>query len=480
MSEEVYDNIRAEVKRIKKSGIPKEFREALSGSFWKLGHDLADDADHKVIFSASYLLGMAKSFKEVKLEGYVKDFINLYNKEKPLREARREDERKRQERKYMPEKTFAEDLAKLDPNSQFPGQEVLHFNSLYGKPQLDGSELIFLNGYPDSEVRNYPYLIGDDNRSTAEIWKAIDPVVSDRAMEMLEETVRHEHNAQYDYVGKLVDGHVTIAKELILPDIFKEEVQKYKKAMKKEPKTSLENSIVSGKFFIDMKRSELFEQKLIRILQKEGAKLGNRTVVDMSMWANSLSYPHTIELMENIADVLKDYHKEQLPWMSCGFFYEIPGYARADIDQLESSSDMFVGECKHIFPNLPCGKTYVEKIREWDATWKKFREEEKMGMHKIPPKKEYDSKGRIVSILYETASPNIPCGFIEGKEQCAPGWCKDSGRGEFVRRKNAKGGNKLEDFLDEKHKKKLGKVAENVGQLYKAFDKLEEKEDGYK
>jgi hypothetical protein len=375
---------------------------------------------------------------------------------------------------WKPNKTFIKNLADL------PGSD---FSSLYGKITIPSSEYIFLHSFSDSKKRPYPYLVGKDKRSAGEIMESIEPSVMGRSMEMLDnDIVRHDWNAEVDYIGKLQRGYVMIGKELMLPKRFKKEVEKYENAQKKEASMSIKDSILSGKFFVELEQSELFEQRLASILEREGAQLGNRTVVDVSMWAGKLSYPHSIELMERVARVLKNhnYKLEELPWMSFGLYCESPGHAYADMWQLRSCNNMFIGEVKTIEPLLPCGKTHSQVNKEWNATWKQFRKEEKQGLHKIPPKRVENPDG-TVSITYEIASPDIPCGFIKGHDECAPSWCETASRGEYVKREDAKkSSGKLIDLLDDEHKEKLGKVAESVQQLYSAFDELKEKEEGYR
>jgi hypothetical protein len=376
---------------------------------------------------------------------------------------------------WRPSKTFIKNLEDL------PGSD---FSSLYGKITIPGSEYVFFHSFSDSKKRPYPYLVGEDKRNAGEILESIEPSINSRAMEMLDnDMVRHDWNARVDYVGKLQKCYVVIAKELVLPKRFKKEVEKYETACKKEESMSLKDSIVSGNFFVELEQTDLFEKKLAKILEKEGAQLGNRTVVDVSMFAGNLSYPHSIELMERAARILKDYNykPEEMPWMSFGMYLENPGHAYSDMWQLRNCNNMFIGEVKTIEPLLPCGKTHIQRMKEWNAIWKQFRKEEKQGLHKIPPKKEFDKNGKLISITYETASPNIPCDFIKGHDKCAPSWCETASRGEYVKRKDAKkSSGKLIDLLDDEHKEKLSKVAESVKQFYSAFDELKEKEEKYR
>lgn len=189
-SDALYDGaIKKEINRIKKSNLPGEVRDAVSEAYWRLGHDLADDRDYKVIMAANSLLGLADSLNAIELKGHIQKFVELYKNEKPLRETRRKMEAEREARKYTPEATFAEDLKKLNPKSEFAGQEVLHFNSLYGKLTIPDACYIFLEGYSDSKKRPYPYLVGEDERSAGEIWESIEPLILDRATEMLDNDV---------------------------------------------------------------------------------------------------------------------------------------------------------------------------------------------------------------------------------------------------------------------------------------------------
>jgi len=79
--------------------------------------------------------------------------------------------------------------------------------------------------------------------------------------------------------------------------------------------------------------------------------------------------------------------------------------------------------------------------------------------------------------------PNIPCGFIEGRSQCVPQWCKTGSRGEYVKKGDAektelKGESK--DLLNEEQGKNVGDIADSVMRLYRAFGMLKEKERGYR
>lgn len=477
-SDTIYDyEMKEEIRKIKKSNLSREIKFAILDTYQRLGHELADDKEYRVLMVANSLLGLADAINEANLRNYVQKFIEVYKKEKPLREKKRKMGKEREARKYIPEKTFSEDLAKLNPKSQFAGQEILHFNSLYGELTIPHAELVFLRNL-DSKKRPYPYLIGKDKRSAGEIWESIKPLILKRAYEMLEDIVQQKWDEETDYVGKLMEGTVIIAKELILPDRFKKEVEKRKEIEKRELQMSIEEAILSGQFFLELEESNMFYQKLIRILQEDGIKLSNKTVVDISMLTPAgLSYQHTIELMEIAAKELKNqgYRPVNLPELYYELFYETPGYPRARIYDLKDSSEMFVGECKLIEPQLPCGKTYKERYGEWREIWKKFEEERKRGLHKIPPKKRINTNG-TVTITYTTPTPNIPCGFINGVNNCAPSWCKKHSRGKFVKRKISRG----LDSSKEKYREQLNEISNFVRRLYKAFDMLEEKEDGYR
>lgn len=362
---------------------------------------------------------------------------------------------------WKPSKTFVKEII------NFPGS---NFNSLYGRKTIPDSDYIFL--YDEGlEKRPYPYLIGEDKRSTGEIWKSIEPVIADRAKEMLEnDTIRQYWSDEKDYVGKLKRCYIFLAKELLLPKKFKKEVDKHKEGQKKEPYMSIEDSVLSGKFFAEHVQEELFEKKLACILEKEGTKLGNRTVVDVKMSGHTISYPQTIELMEKTIGILKDQNYKLENMQLSGFC------PYADIDKLVKSEVMFVGEVKLIEPLLPCGKTSRQRNHEWEKIHKKYDEERKCGLHKTYTRSGIDEEERRFT-RYITPSPRMPCGFIKGRKECAPGWCDDYSRGELVKKESSKeNGN----FLNKKQTKVVNDVASFVSRLYNSFDMLKEKESSYR
>jgi len=489
-SDALYDNeLKREVKRLEKSVLPAEVRQAISEAYWKIGHDMADDRESGVVASAYSLLGLACMPGQEQLKGYTEKFIELYGSEEPLRKARRKSEAERERRKYTPERTFAKELAKLDAKSKFADQEIIHFNSLYGPVTMPDARYVVFHYYPDSDRRPYPYLVGEDGRSAKEIWESIRPVVEERAIEMLEnDVVRQYWNGEVDYVGKLSSCDVVIAKELVLPREFKREAEKREKARqaasRKLGPASLESSILSGQLFADLEESNRFNQKMIRILKKDGATISSRTIVDVSVSGHGPAYRQSIELMERVVEVLqpRGYALEELPWMSYGLWDKWPGYARADISELKEWSEAFVGEMLAVAPLLPCGKTYRQRSGETERIWNTFEKECKRGMHKIPPRKVVNPDG-TVTITHETPMPELPCGFVDGVDRCSAKWCAD-GRGEFVKRAveagTIDGPKELRDTLSPKDQEAIANVESLVRQLYEAFGKLEEKEDAYR
>jgi len=371
---------------------------------------------------------------------------------------------------WKPNKTF---IKKLD---NLPGAD---FSPIYGKATISDSEYIFFQSFSDRKKRIYPYLVGEDERSAREIYSSIEPSIKDRAMEMFDkDMVRHDWNANVDYVGKLKKCYVVIGKELLLPKRFKDEVEKHERSIEKfnsveEATASLKDSLASGKFFEELKQSESWENKLACILQKEGLRISDTTIVDISMMAEHTSYPHSIELMTRAAKVLKDYDykPKEMHWMGFELYLEIPGHAYSDLWKLRSSKDVFIGEVKTLEPLMPCGKTHSQKEREWNVAWKKFREEEKRGLHRVRPKKEYDKNGRLVSITYRTASPKIPCGFIKGLKQCSSAGCESLSRGNYLKIKDA---DKIKNAIclpDEDHPESLSSLEGLLKQFYNIFDK---------
>jgi hypothetical protein len=364
---------------------------------------------------------------------------------------------------WRPSKTFVKSVIK------FPGS---NFGSLYGKGTISDSDYIFLydKGF---DKRPLPYLIGEDGRSAGEIWKSIEPAIIDRAKEMLEkDIVRSEWDSETDYVGKLQRGCAFIAKELLLPKDFRKEVEKRKELQKKEPYMPMEGAVFASKSIVDLEQQELFYKKLARVLGREGTELGNKTVVDIEMLGHNVSYPHTVELMERAIGVLKD-HNYNLESLHLSGFTPY-----ADIDKLIDSKIMFVGEVKLIEPLLPCGKTSRQKNREYDEINKKYDEERKRGLHKTYTRSGIDERRRKFT-THIIPSPRIPCSFIKGQRQCAPGGCGNLERGKLVKRDSEKKNENLLG-LDENQIENVNDVASLVSRLYKAFDMLKEKEKNYR
>jgi hypothetical protein len=318
---------------------------------------------------------------------------------------------KSEERKYVPEESFAQDLAKLDSHSEFAGQQILHFNSLYGKLTCPESNYVYLEGIGSNKFK---YLVGEDEKNAGEIWGILKPALEEKAMSMMD--------------GKrpyLYECDVLIAKELVLPERLHEEVEKYEdEKTKKDQNESIEEQITSGSLFKELEESEKFYRKLIKIIKKDGAELSNRTVIGICFHPQERGTKYNNMLLEDAFSVMEPhgYEKGKMPRLSYGLWYEKEGYARTEISDLTIPCEKFVGEVKFILPTLPCGKNYLQKSIEWDGIWKTFREEEKLGLH--PTIKEVERKnGKIISETYISPSPKIPCSFITGTKNCAPAWC---------------------------------------------------------
>jgi len=216
-AERVYDGeIKGEVDRVMKSNLSSSTKQEISRAYWCIGHELADGRDDNVIGWGLRLGSLAKGYGLIGLEQSAGDFVRLYESEIPEREKKRSKEAEREREMWRPRKTMAEELAKLSPNGNFPGQQPICFNALYGELTIPDSQYVFIHGYSDSKKR--PYIIGKDKRTAGQIWSVLEKRMGNRINEMLEkEIVGHDVNALTDYVGPLENIHMLIGKELIVP-----------------------------------------------------------------------------------------------------------------------------------------------------------------------------------------------------------------------------------------------------------------------
>ncbi|MFH1229696.1 MAG: hypothetical protein V1678_04720 [Candidatus Aenigmatarchaeota archaeon] len=334
---------------------------------------------------------------------------------------------------WKPSKEFTREVV------NFPGAS---FNSLYGERAVEDSMYVLFKKNFDRE-RPQPYLVGDDKRPVGEIWKSIEQTISSRAKEMIESTVRVKYpfGENMVYVGKPQRVLAAITKEILLPRSFNDEAKRHNESEAMKPMTSLETSFLTGQLFSDINKEELFNKKLSKILEREGMSIGDKTVIDISLHAFGKVYPDTLELMNAAAGILKgsNYSLQKMPEI----YLDSPdgyGHIRADMSELKDSNQhMFIGEAKVIESLLPCGKTYAQRNKEHEDIWKKFEDEKKKGMHKTAGKKDLSKiNGRMtIGTVYRTPMPKIPCGFIEGNDNCAIEWCRREGRGIAIKKGSA-------------------------------------------
>ncbi len=325
---------------------------------------------------------------------------------------------------WKPDRKFVKEVV------NFPGASLNHF---YGKRTIPDSYYItFRNKWNKrNKERPQPYLLGMDNRRPYDVLEALKKTTA-LATEMLDSTftVNYPFGEDMIYIGKPECVRIEIAKELILPESFRALVKKRDLAESKEPRQSLPTSILTGRFFSEIEEYEAFERKLAGILEREGMRLGDKTVIDISLDCFGEVYPHTLELMNSAANELKD--RYTLQKMQDMFIFSEDGYGnlRADIHDLKADQGMFIGELKKLEKALPCGKMYKEKLKEIEHLKKKFESEKKRGMHRDKIRKELIELDGITAsgTSYEPSILNLPCG-IDGRESCAIKWCKQSGRG---------------------------------------------------
>jgi hypothetical protein len=253
---------------------------------------------------------------------------------------------------------FEKDLARLNPRKH-GDMQCLRLDHLYGKSSIPDSYPTLVHGYSDSRKRPYPFILGEDARTAVEIYRSLEPLVIDRANEMLKnDVVRQPFDEKTDYLGKLEKYDVFIAKEIVLPKRFRQEVFKHEHVEGKGPIMTLSELVRSGQLFVDIEKSEKFDQKLMRILQKEGMEISDMTLVDVSAWAKRLSYSQSIELMEIIAEPLKNrgYElKRDLPWLNPSHWGKNER-AYVTVSQLRNCTHLFVGEAKIVESSIPYEK----------------------------------------------------------------------------------------------------------------------------
>lgn len=212
---------------------------------------------------------------------------------------------------------------------------------------------------------------------------------------------------------------------------------------------------------------------LVKTLKREGVKLGNRTVVDISAWSpGSMDSDLSKELFDMAFEVIKKdgYEIKEMPWLTFGYNSYGPGTARPfGVDDLGRCSEMYVGELKLIEPLLPCGRTHAQVSKVWDIAWERFKIETKQKR-----KRELTSEEEATIILKRygityrnDGSPNVPCHFRFDRDQCAPGACN---RGKYISRGEAES---LEDLLDDKHKKSLARIKKLTSEAWEEIEKEE-------
>jgi hypothetical protein len=426
MSEELYDGELSDAveKLMENQAIPKSVKEGISYFYWAIGHELADDRDIGVVLNATNLASFAAKCGQLYIAQLAREFLKLYESESEEREAKRKKEAEEQRRKYTPEKTLEEDLKKLNPNSSFPGMEIMHFNSLYGPITIPDSELVAPYAFRPSRLNEKTsYIIGEDKRSVGEIYAEIRYAIEERVNRAFQkEIVQVEVNALTEYVGPIDEVHVIIAKELILP----EKVREIKKIKWKEEETA------PG-------RIGKYDREIIKTLQKEGLKLGTKTIIEIWVGAAGIGVEKLREeLMDIVLGILsKDgYRIEKLPWLCYGYNHESPGCARADIYEIADSMIMFVGELKEIEFMLPCGKTRSQILKEWDELDKRYREEIKQ-VRKRDLTREEEAKmilERYGIVLGPEGEPTHPCNFRKDTRVCTPEDCR---RGRYISKSEA-------------------------------------------
>jgi len=441
MSEGLYDGeLNNAVKQLMETQlVPKPVKEEISYFYWAIGHELADDRDAGVLLHGMNLASLAEKCGQPYIAQLAREFVKLYNSEEKEREARRTREAEKQRIKYTPGKTLEEDLNKLDPNSAYPGSEIMHFNSLYGPITIPDSELVAPYGYRSSEKTSY--IVGEDKRSAGEIYARIRDAIEKRVNRAFQkENVKVQVNALTEYVGPIDGVHVIIAKELILP----EKIRQIKENKWKEEETA------PG-------RIGKYDREIIETLQKEGVRLGTKTLIEIWVGAAGIGVK---ELREELVDIAfeilskEGYKIEKFPWLCYGYNNESPGRARVDLYELADSAMMYVGELKPIEPVLPCGKTHKQVSREWDELDKRYREEIKL-IERRGLTSEEEAKmvlERYGIVLSPEGKPTLPCNFRADTKVCTPDNCR---RGKYISKGRAQ---RLEDYLDDEHKNALEKI----------------------
>lgn len=345
----------------------------------------------------------------------------------------------------MPD-AFKAYLQTLDHDSDHPSLLYIDFSLLYGPPQIPESSLT-LHMSDDNFQSEYPYFVGEDRRSVGEIWSSIRPLIYDRVIGMMDDEVRQFYNSDRDYVGKLVECPVLIAKELILPDRFLEELRENEENIKRRKPLSLHDSVVSGQLFVDLEQGKMFYQRLVRILKEEGAELGKRTWIASPVYASRISLDHTMEVAEILHEELSKHgYESKVNPKIWGYGWGVDGKAKVWLGTLKNSTYRMVGEIVMIEPLLPCGTTHHRRQLEF------YEMQERGGQ--------------------------LGCGFIEGLEKCAIGYCPRGARGKIVKK------DPNNPTMVPSEVQRLGRAVEliknHVKELYEAADDLKQNERNYR
>ena len=345
----------------------------------------------------------------------------------------------------MPD-AFKAYLQTLDHDSDHPSLLYIDFSLLYGPPQIPESSLT-LHMSDDNFQSEYPYFVGEDRRSVGKIWSSIRPLIYDRAIDMMDDEVRQFYNSDRDYVGKLVECPVLIAKELILPARFLEEVSKKKEEKINRKALPLRNWVVSGQIFADLEQGRLFDCKLVKILKEDGAEIGDRTWIAAPVYASSLSPYHTMEVARILdGELSKCGYVSRMNPKIWGCTWEGRGEAKEWLGTFKDCDFRMVGEVIPIEPLLPCGETYHRRQLE-----------------------SYENSKKDESSW---------CGQRKDAERCTIIDCPRGARGKIV--KKDPNNPTMAPAELQRLERAVELVKSSVKELYEAADELEENERNYR